>query len=192
MINARVLVVGAGVAGLAVARALAHARFAVDIVEREAAWNSEGAGIFLPGNAVRALRALDLDEAALARAVVIPYQRFSDHRGQRLFEVDVAAMWHDVGPCIALHRAELHGVLLAGASDVPIRMGVEVHALRQHGGQVSVESMTAATAITTSYSARTESTAAFAAHTGNGLAVRGAGQVAGGSCPLHPRSRRGR
>jgi FAD-dependent urate hydroxylase len=138
VINARVLVVGAGVAGLAAARALVRAQFSVAVVEREAAWSSEGAGIFLPGNAVRALRQLDLEQAVLARAAVIPRQQFSDHHGRVLFEVDVAEMWQGVGPCVALHRADLHAVLLGGVADVPIRMGAEVDGLRQRDGKVAV------------------------------------------------------
>jgi 2-polyprenyl-6-methoxyphenol hydroxylase-like FAD-dependent oxidoreductase len=136
---ARVLVVGAGIAGLAAARALAHASFAVDMVERVTEWSGEGAGIFLPGNALRALRVLDLEKATLASAMLIPRQRFGDHRGRRLFEVDLTDMWGGVGPSVALHRADLHTVLLAGARDVPIRMGVQVRDLHQRDGNVSVE-----------------------------------------------------
>jgi FAD-dependent urate hydroxylase len=132
----RVLIVGAGLAGLAAARSLAVADFAVDLVERESAWSGEGTGIFLPGNAVRALRALGLEQAALAKGRVIARQRFSDHRGHLLFEVDVADMWNGVGTCLALHRADLHAVL---AGDVPIRMGVRVSELHQQDGHVGVE-----------------------------------------------------
>jgi 2-polyprenyl-6-methoxyphenol hydroxylase-like FAD-dependent oxidoreductase len=77
--RARVLVVGAGVAGLAAARTLARASFAVDVVERETVWSGGGAGT---GNAVRALRAFGLGQAALARGVVVPRQQFSNQRGQ--------------------------------------------------------------------------------------------------------------
>jgi 2-polyprenyl-6-methoxyphenol hydroxylase-like FAD-dependent oxidoreductase len=136
MSRKRVLVVGAGLAGLAAARSLARADFAVDLVERETTWSDEGAGIFLPGNAVRALRALDLEEAALARGTIIRSQRFSDHHGGLLFEVDLTDMWHGVGPCIALHRADLHTVL---AGDVPIRMGLQVRQLHLRNEHVGVE-----------------------------------------------------
>jgi FAD-dependent urate hydroxylase len=56
-----------------------------------------------------------------------------------LLEVDVAALWSGVGPCLALHRADLHDVLVEGARDVPIRMGVTVRALREQDAAVSVE-----------------------------------------------------
>jgi FAD-dependent urate hydroxylase len=137
--DARVLIVGAGVAGLAAARALGSAGFLPELVEREPAWSHAGAGIYLPGNAARALRALGLERNVVERAVEIPTQRFCDARGRLLLEVDVAALWNGVGPCLALHRADLHAALLEGAAEVPIRMGVTVHGLHEHDGIVSIE-----------------------------------------------------
>ena len=68
----RALIVGAGIAGLAAARALHRAGFAVDVIERERTRSTEGAGIYLPGNAARALRAFGLEDAVLAGGIVIP------------------------------------------------------------------------------------------------------------------------
>ncbi len=135
----RVLIVGGGIAGLAVARTLARASFAAEVVEREPAWDGEGTGIYLPGNASRALRGLGLHQAVLERGIVIARQRVSDHRGRLLVEVDLAELWDSVGPCLALHRADLHDVLLDGARDVPIRMGVEVRRLHEQDRTVAVE-----------------------------------------------------
>jgi len=135
----RILVVGGGIAGLATARVLARAGFSVEAVERDATWAGAGAGIYLPGNAARALRTLGLERAVVERAVVIPRQCFSDHRGRLLVEVDLAELWGGVGPCLALHRADLHAVLIDGARDVPIRMGVDVCGVSEHNGTVSVE-----------------------------------------------------
>jgi FAD-dependent urate hydroxylase len=159
MAVASILVVGGGIAGLATARALAGAGFSVDLVEREGAWTGAGAGIYLPGNAARALRTLGLERAVLERAVVIPRQRFSDHRGRLLAEVDLAEMWDGVGPCLALHRADLHAVLIDGAREVPIRMGVDVREFSEHNGTLSVELGDGTRAIMASWSERTESTA---------------------------------
>jgi 2-polyprenyl-6-methoxyphenol hydroxylase-like FAD-dependent oxidoreductase len=138
-VTARILVVGGGIAGLATARALAHAGFSVEVVERERTWDGPGAGIYLPGNACRALRTLGLERAALERGRVIRQQRFSDHRGRLLVEVDVAKLWDGVGPCLALHRADLHAVLINGAGEVPSRMGMQVRGLTEHHGTLSVE-----------------------------------------------------
>jgi len=139
MSERRILVVGAGIGGLAVARTLARAGFSVEVVEREPAWDEAGMGIYLPGNAARALRALGLEQAVLERAVVIPRQRVSDDRGRLLMEVDLAELWDGVGPCLALPRAQLQAVLLDGARDVPIRTGVDVRGLSERDGTLSVE-----------------------------------------------------
>jgi FAD-dependent urate hydroxylase len=137
--GARVLVVGAGIAGLAAARTLAGAGFSTEVVEREPTWGEKGTGIYLPGNATRALRALGLEQEVLDRAFVIPWQRVSDHRGRLLVEVDLAKLWEGVGHCLALHRADLHAVLRDGARDVPIRTGVEIRGLPEQDGTLSVE-----------------------------------------------------
>jgi FAD-dependent urate hydroxylase len=138
MRDKRILVVGAGIAGLAVARALVRAGFEVEVVERERAWTETGTGVYLPGNAARALRMLSLEQAVLERAVVIPRQRLCDHRGRLLTDVDVAELWDGVGPCLALHRADLHSVLLDGARDVSIRIGADLRRLDQQDGAVVV------------------------------------------------------
>jgi 2-polyprenyl-6-methoxyphenol hydroxylase-like FAD-dependent oxidoreductase len=119
----QVLVVGAGVAGLASARALHRWGAAVEVVERSATATTDGTGIYLPGNAVRALDRLGLRTEVVDRAVRIERQRLADHRGRLLAEVRVDDVWRGVGPCLALHRSALHQVLLAGAADVPIRWG---------------------------------------------------------------------
>ena len=135
----RVLVVGAWIGGLAVARTLARVGFAVEVVERSAAWGEAGMGIYLQGNAARALRALGLEREVAERGVVIRRQRISDERGRQLVEIDIGELWNGVGPCIALARSDLHAVLLDGAREAPIQMGVEVRGLSEGDGSLSVE-----------------------------------------------------
>jgi 2-polyprenyl-6-methoxyphenol hydroxylase-like FAD-dependent oxidoreductase len=135
----RILVVGAGIGGLGAARALALRGISVDVVEREPTWAEAGAGIYLPGNAVRALRALGLESAVTERAAPIPRQLIYDHRGRLLSQIDLAPLWGDVGACVALHRADLHQVLWSGGEGVTVRMGMPVRRLRQDGEAVRVE-----------------------------------------------------
>jgi FAD-dependent urate hydroxylase len=135
----RVLIVGAGIAGLALARMLARIGVSPELIERETVWRPAGTGIYLPGNAARALRALGLEAQVASRAVEIRRQRFYDHRGRLLSEVDVTQLWAAVGPCLALHRTELHELLLEAAADVPIRMGLAVDGLAQRDGIVTVQ-----------------------------------------------------
>jgi 2-polyprenyl-6-methoxyphenol hydroxylase-like FAD-dependent oxidoreductase len=135
----RVLIVGGGIAGLALAPALARIGVAVEVIERAPASQPAGAGMYLPGNAARALGALRLDTRAAPRAIKIRRQRFCDHRGRLLCEVDVAGLWAAVGPCLALRRTDLHAFLREAAREVPIRIGPTVERLAQRDGIVSVE-----------------------------------------------------
>ncbi|HEX5087894.1 MAG TPA: FAD-dependent monooxygenase [Nocardioides sp.] len=134
----RVLVVGAGVAGLAAARTLHGAGASVRVVERSDHPTAEGAGLYLPGNAVRALRELGLEAEVTERAHRIERQRFSDHRGRRLFEVEVEQVWSGVGACLALPRAELHAALLAGVGEVPVTWGTRPDDVTIDGQRVAV------------------------------------------------------
>jgi FAD-dependent urate hydroxylase len=131
----RVLVVGAGLAGLAVARSLGRAGFEAEVVDRAGGWEAAGTGIYLPANGVRALRGMGLERAAAAQAAEIGWQRVLDARGRVLVEVDLRAFWGRVGACLALHRADLHAVLRAG---VAVRLGTTVAALERAGGPVEV------------------------------------------------------
>jgi FAD-dependent urate hydroxylase len=135
MERVRILIVGAGLAGLALARALRLAGLAPEVIEREAGWDVVGAGIYLPANGVRALRALGLEAAVAARGARIPRQRLLDHRGRRLADIDLHQLWGEVGPCLALPRADLHHVLRDG---VPVRPGRTVDALEHVDGPVQV------------------------------------------------------
>jgi FAD-dependent urate hydroxylase len=117
---------------------LARAGVSLELIEREPAWRPSGTGMYLPGNAARALRALGLEAQVASRAVEIPRQRFHDQRGRRLFEVDVAELWRPVGQCLAVHRAELHELLVEAAGEVPIRIGLAVERVAQRDGAVSV------------------------------------------------------
>ena len=74
----RILVVGAGIAGLGVARGLRVAGFRPHVVERLPASTVPGAGIYLPGNAARAMRALGLDAPLRPLGDLIFRQTFKD------------------------------------------------------------------------------------------------------------------
>ncbi|SCL28907.1 2-polyprenyl-6-methoxyphenol hydroxylase [Micromonospora nigra] len=124
----RILVVGAGIAGLAVARALRMAGFRPDVTEKLPPGELADTGLYLPGNAARALRHLDLDGPVRPLGQIVHRQRFLDATGAPLCEVDLDALWAGVGECRALPRADLHRVLLSGAGGA-VRHGAEVRAI---------------------------------------------------------------
>lgn len=134
----RILVVGAGIAGLAAARGLRVAGFRPDVVEELPATMVPGAGIYLPGNATRALRLLGLDAPMRPLGDLIFRQLLLDADGGELFELDVAALWAGVGESRALARADLQQVLLTGVGG-EVRYGTAVRDLQIVDGAAKVE-----------------------------------------------------
>jgi len=134
----RILIVGGGIAGLALGRALREQDFVPEIVERAASWPAGGTGLYLPGNGVRALGALGLADKVLARAVRMSHQRILDHAGRQLAEIELAKLWNRVGLCVGIARGELHRILLEGAAGVPMRLGTTLTTLSQEDDEVNV------------------------------------------------------
>jgi 2-polyprenyl-6-methoxyphenol hydroxylase-like FAD-dependent oxidoreductase len=134
----RILIVGGGIAGLALGRALRKQGFNPEVIERAASLPGGGAGLYLPGNGLPALEALGLADQVLARAVRMSHQRILDHTGRLLAEIELAKVWNPVGPCVGITRREFHRILIEGAADVPMRLGATVTSLTQDDDEVNV------------------------------------------------------
>jgi 2-polyprenyl-6-methoxyphenol hydroxylase-like FAD-dependent oxidoreductase len=134
----KVLIVGGGIAGLTLARALRHGGFTVELVERSAAWRAEGGGIAVQANAMRMLRALGLDAAVERAGASLRHWFFCDQAGEVLLDNDLEALWQDVGSCIGIERMRLQQILVAGIEGIPCRLGVSIGSLKQCGNGVSV------------------------------------------------------
>lgn len=123
----QVIVLGAGVAGLAVARAMALRGAAVTVLEQADAIREVGAGLQVSPNGAAVLRALGLGvglEAASLRAAAVVLRDGLD--GAAVLRMDLARLrpdqgWHFV------HRADLIALLLEGARAA----GVELRLLQQ-------------------------------------------------------------
>ncbi|HEX2405448.1 MAG TPA: FAD-dependent monooxygenase [Acidimicrobiia bacterium] len=135
----RVLVVGGGLAGLSVGIAFARAGSHVEIIEKADEWADVGAGMYLPGNAHRAMEALGIGSEVRDSGFQIRRQVFRDRTGRTLAEVDLQDVWGSVGPCLAITRADLHRTLRDAATGVDLRLGVEVVAIDQDGESAKVD-----------------------------------------------------
>ena len=133
----RILIVGGGIAGLSVATALHRQGLTPELVERSTTWPAVGAGINLPANGVRVLRALGVGEAVNRTATVIRRWAFFDQQGALLCETDLEDLWRDVGPSLGITRVRLQEALVAGAA-VSHRLGVSLTALTQDDDRVRV------------------------------------------------------
>ena len=133
----RILIVGGGIAGLSVATALHRQGLTPELVERSTTWPAVGAGINVPANGVRVLRALGVGEAVDRTATVIRRWAFFDQQGALLCETDLEDLWRDVGPSLGITRVRLQEALVAGAA-VSHRLGVSLTALTQDDDRVRV------------------------------------------------------
>lgn len=121
-----VLVVGGGVAGFGLARALVLRGVRCSLVERLAAPPQPGMGLNLPANAVRALAALGVADEVVDRGIRIRRREYRTAAGRSLFDIDEEAFWDTVGPSVCLRRGDLLDVLRAGTVGVNPRLGTAV------------------------------------------------------------------
>ncbi len=133
-----VVVVGAGLGGLAAGVAAHRAGHAVTVLERAGELRETGAGIGLMPNGVRALDALGLGGPVRERATPLPTGGgLRDRHGRPLLATDQAAVAARAGaPVVVVDRPWLHRLLAAALPPGSVRTGVPVAAVRDDGGRV--------------------------------------------------------
>jgi len=135
-----VVVVGAGLGGLAAGVALHRAGHRVTVLERGAELRETGAGIGLMPNGVRALDALGLGGAVRERATPLPAGGgLRDRHGRPLLAVDQAAIQARAGaPLVVVDRTWLHRLLAAALPADTVRTGTAVGSVHGAGERVRV------------------------------------------------------
>ena len=133
----RVLVVGAGIAGLAAAGAIRGLGWDVSVAEQRADFGGIGTGLFFPANGVRALAALGLLDGLACRGRRIDRLRVRSADGSAEAGARLDLVWPNVGPSIAVHRSLVQEALLEAAL-VPVRMGVRLTGIATEGERVQV------------------------------------------------------
>jgi 2-polyprenyl-6-methoxyphenol hydroxylase-like FAD-dependent oxidoreductase len=129
MTRQRAIVVGGGIAGLATARGLLSLGWDVTVYETAQALGPVGAGIILAPNAVRSLEWLGLGGEVRSESMAHGEAAIRDASGRWLLRSRVEDVEARFGvPSFALHRADLHAMLLAAASGADLRTGYEVTA----------------------------------------------------------------
>lgn len=117
-----VTVLGAGVAGLAVARALALRGAVVTVLEQADAIHEVGAGLQISPNGAAVLRALGLDQALTAASMRAEAVELLDGpSGDCVTRLDLAGLRPGQGYHF-LHRADLIALLLAGATEAGVKL----------------------------------------------------------------------
>lgn len=116
----KVCVIGAGIGGLAVARALALRGADVSVLEQAHEISDVGAGLQISPNGFAVLRALGLDAALRVRAVQAEAVCLRDYRRGEVLRLDLGAL--DSQDYYFVHRADLIEVLAEGAREAGARI----------------------------------------------------------------------
>jgi 2-polyprenyl-6-methoxyphenol hydroxylase-like FAD-dependent oxidoreductase len=111
-----VVVVGAGIAGVALTRELHRRNISCVALERRPALVDAGLAINLPGNAIAALRSLGLDKDLQSYGVPIGRREYRTDTGRLLFDIDEVSFWGEENIPRCMLRSDLAKLL---TRDIP-------------------------------------------------------------------------
>jgi FAD-dependent urate hydroxylase len=133
----RVLIIGAGVAGLTLAARLAQQGRPPVVIERSA---DPGAGYAIGPYPLGAcvLHGLGRYRELLSRGLVVNDYELADHAGRVMQRVDMSVLTGKIGPLVMIERAGLLEILQGACAGAEIRRGAGVTSLVQDGDGVDV------------------------------------------------------
>ena len=113
--DARIVIVGAGIGGLAVACALLRRGFDVEVYEQATQLGEVGAGVQISANGAKALIDLGVRgsiEAVACAAARKAVRMWNTGQEWKLFDLGADSMTRFGAPYWTIHRSDLHQVLL--------------------------------------------------------------------------------
>jgi len=141
-------VIGAGIAGLAVATALAQRGAIVQVLEQAETISEVGAGLQISPNGAAVLAALGLGAALRADSLVSKAVQLKDYRrGAPVLRLDLAKHYHGPLGFHLIHRAALIAILetAARAAGVDIQTGAPATPERLQGLVIGADGVKSAT-----------------------------------------------
>lgn len=139
--NNRVLVIGAGIAGLTAATALAQKGWQVDLIERKPQIDDGGGvGLTLVGNALRALDRIGVAQDCVDHGVAYNSMAIRNQAGDLVMDNPLPRIGGDTWPsCASITRAKLHAILLEAATPLcQIKCGVVVRDWEHFDNHINV------------------------------------------------------
>jgi 2-polyprenyl-6-methoxyphenol hydroxylase-like FAD-dependent oxidoreductase len=116
----KVLIIGAGIGGLATAIALRRTEFEVEVYEQAPALRRICVGTSLWSNATTILEELGLFEEAVEKSAVFTALKIKNERGKLLMQADISKY---APPSICIHRADLIDLLRQNCPPESLQLG---------------------------------------------------------------------
>lgn len=116
-----VVIVGAGIAGLALTRELHRRNVHAVTLERQPQLVDGGVAINLPGNAIAALRKLGLGDDLMRLGAPNSRREYRSSSGRLLFEIDEIDFWGRDNTPRCMRRSDLAAMLMKGVPESAIR-----------------------------------------------------------------------
>lgn len=113
----KILISGAGIAGLSLARQLKKLNIPFMIIEKRSRITTDGAGIALPANAVQALRYIGLGNNIDQNAHSVQKIIYTDTTGMVLSDASLSESPLNTDRFVALHRHQFIKILCSGIED---------------------------------------------------------------------------
>jgi len=133
-----IVIVGAGIGGLATANALARDGHRVTVLERRAHLQPAGAGIIIGANAATLLARIGVPLSGAGRELARMELRSA--RGRTFGAMDFRALPPSYGSAYGITRARLHELLIGALpSEVELTLGTEPLSLDERGGRTVVQ-----------------------------------------------------
>src|SRR5580693_8767200 len=122
----KIVIIGAGIGGLAAAIALRQRGIEVEIFERSAKLEEAGAGLQIGPNAVKVLRALGLEDELMRNAFEpLSIMSVTWDEGRLRFRQPLKAVAREKygAPYMSAYRPDLHNMLRRATGDTPLTLG---------------------------------------------------------------------
>jgi 2-polyprenyl-6-methoxyphenol hydroxylase-like FAD-dependent oxidoreductase len=135
----RVLISGAGIAGLTAAYWLRSFGFAPTVVERAPSLVTGGYKIDVRGSALDVLRRMRIDDAVVAASTDMQGAMLVDREGKVINKMSGDEFGHRVGGDVEIVRGTLCQILKDSIADAEFIFGDSIRAIAQRSGDVQVE-----------------------------------------------------
>ena len=134
-----IAIIGGGIAGLTTAIALQKIGFQPVVFEAAPQIKALGAGLLLAANAMKGFERIGIADKIIPAGQQLSQFAILDQQGKSISEADSEALSERYGlHNFAIHRADLHQVLMIELKDIPLKTGKKATHFEQYTDSVTV------------------------------------------------------